>query len=204
MDSAPAGLAVKVAGAALAAPAAPGVAAALAGLLWPAATVAMLVAGTLAIVSQHRANTEAAAEIVARESATRAAVVALQAENKRLDRALASAMKVAAEREKPVRQPAARLAAPVPSRPVLAGIAVDVSTEGALQWEGKPVTLDEFLSRLTGYQAANKESRLVVKAYGARFLQLNWVLEQARLAGVTHLVVESDAPPDGRVINTWF
>jgi hypothetical protein len=45
----------------------------------------------------------------------------------------------------------------------------------------------------------------VVRANGARFSQLNYVLEEARKAGIDHLVIESDAlPDDGRQRNTWF
>ena len=82
---------------------------------------------------------------------------------------------------------------------------VFVSTEGTLQWEGKPVTLDEFLVNLAGYQASapKGESRLVINANGARFPQLNYVLEEARKAGIANLVVESDAQPVGEM-NTWF
>ena len=205
VDSVPVGLALKVAGVALTQAAAPVAAASFASLLWPAAAAAVFIAGTLAIVSQHRANTATAAAIASRETDTRAAVVALEAENRRLARDLAQANAVTPDRATPVTPPpAARPVASVPRRPTPAGISVFVSAEGELSWEGKYVTLDQFLVNLASHQASNRESRLVVKANGARFGQLDWVLEEARKSGITSLVVESDAQPDGRMSNTWF
>ena len=64
--------------------------------------------------------------------------------------------------------------------------------------------LDEFLVLLKHQTTApDGGSRLVVNARGARFRQLNWVLDEARKAGVAHLVIDSDAAPVGP-LNTWF
>ena len=207
LNTAPTGLALKVAGAALTEAAASGVVASfsLASVFWPATTAAVLVVGTFALVSQHRTNADAAAAIVLQESKTAAAIVSLQAENKRLAREVADRNSMAAMSIASAAAPKARVPAPVPSPAAPAGMTVFVSTEGTLQWEGKPVTLDEFLVNLAGYQASapKGESRLVINANGARFPQLNYVLEEARKAGIANLVVESDAQPVGEM-NTWF
>jgi RNA polymerase sigma factor (sigma-70 family) len=206
LNSAPTGLALKVAGAALTEAAASGVAASfsLSSVFWPATTAAVLVVGTFALVSQHDRNADAAAAMVLQESKTAAAFVSLETENKRLARDVAEASLMAAASITPADFDP-RAPTPVPSPAAPAGMAVVVSAQGTLQWEGKPVTLDEFLVNLAGYQASspNGKSPLVIKADGARFPQLNWVLDQARLAGVSSLVVESDAAPEGW-LNTWF
>jgi RNA polymerase sigma factor (sigma-70 family) len=202
LNPAPAGLALKVAGVALTKAAAPGVVASLASVLWPAAISTVLVGGALTLVPQHRANAAAASAISSQEIDTRAAVVALEAENQRLIRDIARAKTVAVVSETRTRL-VPQSVATVPSGPARAGKSVSVSTDGALQWEGKPVRLDEFLVNLMSYQTSNDESRLVVKANGAQFVQLNWVLEEARKAGITNLVIESDAQPTGWM-NTWF
>jgi len=204
-----AGLAAQVAGAALAKAAAPTFVASLAGALWPAAAAATLVGGTLMVLPQHRANADAAAALAARGSNLGQAIASVQAENEQLDRELAVVRREEADRPRPAapnfRLPLAR-PSPVISAPVrTAGVAVAVSPEGTVDWEGENVTLDEFLLRLLKHQstAPNGESRIVVRAPGARFLQLNWVLDEARKAGIAHLVIESDAAPVGPM-STWF
>jgi biopolymer transport protein ExbD len=206
IDSAPAGLALKVAGAALTEAAASGVIASsfsIASAFWPATAAAVLAVGTFALLSQHRANDDAAAAIASQESKIAAAVVSLQTENQQLARDVADANAMASSNAPSADFNNVPAPATVPTPPP--GIAVFVSTEGTLQWNGRPVTLDEFLVNLTGYQKSvlNGESRLVISANGARFGQLNWVLDQARLAGVSNMVIESDARPQGW-LNTWF
>jgi RNA polymerase sigma factor (sigma-70 family) len=206
IDSAPAGLALKVAGAALTEAAASGVIASsfsIASVFWPATAAAVLAVGTFALVSQYRANDDAAAAIASQESKIAAAVVSLQTENQQLARDVADANAMASANVPAADFNNVPAPATVPTPPP--GIAVFVSAEGTLQWNGRPVTLDEFLVNLTGYQKSvlNGESRLVISANGARFGQLNWVLDQARLAGVSNMVIESDARPQGW-LNTWF
>ncbi|HEY4247113.1 MAG TPA: sigma-70 family RNA polymerase sigma factor [Lacunisphaera sp.] len=209
LNSAPAGLALKVAGGALTEAAASGVVASfsLASVFWPATTAAVLVVGTFALVSQHGTNTGAATAIALQESRATASIVSLETENQRLARDVADANSMVAASIAPAADVEVRAPAPAPAPGTSAGMTVFVSTDGTLQWEGKPVTLDGFLVNLTGYQASapNGESRLVIKANGARFSQLDYVLEEARKAGIKNLVVESDAlPDDGRMPNTWF
>jgi RNA polymerase sigma factor (sigma-70 family) len=204
-----AGLAAQVAGVALAKAAAPTLAASLAAALWPAAAAATLVGGTLMIIPQHRANADAAAAIAARQSNLGEAIAAARAENGQLEDELA-----AARREEAARQQQAAAVVPTPAAkpsPVVstavrtAGVAVSVSPEGMVAWEGKNVRLEEFLRLLVQHQsmAPDGESRIVVRAPGARFQQLNWVLDEARKAGIAHLVIESDAAPVGPM-STWF
>ncbi len=205
MSSAPTGLAIKVAGVALTKAAAPSVIASVASLLWPAVGAAVIVGGTLAIVPQHRANNATAAVIASREADTRSTAVELKTENQRLSRDITHAKTVVAERAPPTRSLDVRPDASVRTGPDPVSKTVLVTTEGTLKWEGEPVTLGGFLQHLVDYQASapRGESRLVVQANGTLFSQLNYVLIEARKAGITNLVVESDTLPEG-IANTWF
>ncbi len=202
-----AGAAAQVAGAALAKAAAPSLATALATALWPAAVAATLAGGAFGIITQHRANEETTAAIAAHESRLTQTIAAAEAEKWQLERELTSRRISAAARQQPITALRAPAALPAPAvsaatRPV--GAVVSVSPRGEVFWHGAPVRLDEFLVLLKHQTAApNGESRLVVDARGARFRQLNWVLDEARKAGIAHLVIDSDAAPEGPQ-NTWF
>jgi RNA polymerase sigma factor (sigma-70 family) len=202
----PSGLAAKVAVAALGKAAAPTLLGSLAQVFWPVATVAAVVGGTLVILPQHRANSETEATLTRRESSMRAARAAVAQEARQLERELVQARTVVAAvaQATTTRTPAVPTGAAPASPAAFAGVTVAVSKEGALQWNGEPVRLDDFLERIVRLQAtAGAEARLTVDAKGARFGQLNWVLDETRKAGISHLLVESDAAPVGRM-STWF
>lgn len=208
MTTAPATLVSEVAAIALAqslALPATAVTATLAASLLPAAAIAAVLTGLGTIVPQKRANAAMADEIARLEGAP-AATAGVQSEIDDLTRALALARTPRAS-VSPV-PTLARAAPPVPTTPArIAGAKeVLVTTDGHLQWEGEPVTLDEFIARLAAYQsaAARSGSQLIVKANGARFPHLVYVLDEARKAGITSLVVESDSEPDPAMSTTWF
>ena len=202
-----AGLATQVAGAALAKAAAPGLATSLTAAFWPAAAAATLAGGAFLIFPQHRANADAAAALAARESQLDRTIAAAEAEKWQLERDLVSRRITEAARQPQAATERAPAAAPEPviARPAKpTGVAVSVSPRGEVFWDGEPVRLDEFLVLLKHQTTApNGESRLVVDARGARFRQLNWVLDEARKAGIAHLIIDSDAAPVGPQ-NTWF
>lgn len=202
-----AGLATQVAGAALAKAAAPGLAASLTAALWPAAAAATLAGGAFLIFPQHRANADAAAALAARESQLGQTIAAAEAENGQIQRELTSQRITTAARQQ--QAATVRAAAPQPAPVVAAparptGVEVSVSPRGEVFWNGEPVRLDEFLVLLKHQTTVpDGQARLVVNARGARFRQLNWVLDEARKAGIPHMVIDSDAAPVGPQ-NTWF
>lgn len=202
-----AGLATQVAGAALAKAAAPSLASALVAALWPAAAAATLAGGAFGVFAQHQANAEAAAALAARESQLTAMIAATEAEQGQLERELTSRRITEAARQQAAaatRTPAAQPRPAVSSASKPVGAMVSVSPRGEVFWHGEPVRLEEFLVLLKHQTTApNGESRLVVDARGARFRQLNWVLDEARKAGIAHMIIDSDAPPEGPQ-NTWF
>ena len=198
VTTAPATLVSQIAAAALAQSAvAPALATTLAASLLPAAAIAAVATGLWTILPQQRANAATADELARLRHAPSIAA-GVESEIANLTQALALA-----------RTPPARVS-PAPASARAAGPAltasariagakeVSVSTEGALQWEGESVTLDEFLVRLKEYQstATPGGSQIIVKGNGARILQMYYVFVEARKAGIMSLVVESDSKPD--------
>ena len=175
--------------------------------LLPAAALAAVLTGLWTILPQQRANAAMAAELVRLKSAPGIAA-GVQSEIDDLTRALTPARPPPAS-WLPTPAPA-RVAVPSSVAPArIAGAKeVAVDHEGTLQWEGDRVTLDEFLVRLVAYRssAAHSGSQLVIKANGARFPQLSYVLDEAHKAGITSILVESDSEPDPRyaMSTLWF
>jgi len=209
VTAAPATLVSQIAAAALAqsavGPAA--LATTLAASLLPAAAIAAVVTGLWTILPQERANASMADEL-GRLRRTPSISSGVQSEIDDLTRALVEARTPLTSQ--PSTPAAARPTAAAPVAPVrFAGAKeVFVTTDGALRWEDDMVTLDEFLFRLTAYQsaAAHSGSQLIVKANGVRFPQLFWVLDEARKAGITSLVVDSDSAPEAYPLSqtSWF
>lgn len=170
----------------------------------PAAAVIVL--GALMILPQHRANRVAAAEDaeLSRQNQT---IPALRVENENLARIVAD---VRALQRVAASQPAAGTAITAPPLPLpatkRANTAIEVTTEGTIAWEGQYVTLDEFLNRLSALHASapGGESQLFIRANGVFYGQLFYVLDEARKAGIKHLVVDSDVALDAREQGSWF
>lgn len=169
----------------------------LAASLLPAAAVAAVVTGLWTILPQQRANAAMADEL-ARLARAPHVSAGVQSEIDDLTRALAQARAPVASVPAPTAPAAATLSAPPKPARMAGAKEVLVDPEGRLQWEGELVTLDEFLARLTAYQssAPHGGSQIIVKGDGARILQMYYVFVEARKAGVTSLVVESDSEPD--------
>jgi RNA polymerase sigma factor (sigma-70 family) len=180
---------------------------ALASTLLPAAALAAVLTGLWTILPQRRANAAMADELARLERAP-VATARMQSEIDDLARALSVAATPPAS-VVPTPSSARAILPPPTTRLRLAGAQhVLVTTDGSLQWEGDGVTLDEFLLRLTAYQSASTHngSQLIVKANGVRFPQLSYVLDEARKAGITSLMIESDSEPDPAftMAATWF
>ena len=179
----------------------------LSSSLLPASAIAALLTGLWTIMPQQRATTAMADELARLERAP-GDTANVQSEIDALKHALALA------RTPPARVPPLPMSAPaaVPAVATPARIAgakeVLVDTQGRLQWEGEPVMLDEFLVRVAEYQsnAPRGVSQLIVKGNGARIGQMYYVLVEARKAGITSLVVESDSQPEREpwLPMTWF
>lgn len=172
----------------------------LASALLPAAGMAAVFTGLWTILPQQRANAAMADEL-ARLRRAPSVSAGVQSEIDDLTRALALArVPLSSVSSAPASARAAGRALTASAR-IAGAKEVSVSTEGALQWEGESVTLDEFMLRLKAYQstATPGGSQIIVKGNGARILQMYWVFVEARKAGITSLVVESDSEPDPKL-----
>lgn len=174
--------------------------------LLPVAAAVAVALGTLAWVEQHRANEALAAEIAQLERQNEALPM-LRAGNERLVQEIARADARRGTVATPA-APAPRAARVVPpvSSPVTASNRVTLSEEGVIFWEGKPVRLEDYLAKLRVLQEGGPGggSQLVIHANGTRFPQMHYVLDEARKAGVRHILVESDTQPDTRIGKNWF
>ncbi|ACB77475.1 sigma-70 family RNA polymerase sigma factor [Opitutus terrae] len=203
--SVPAGLAAKVAGVAVAQVGAASAFsfASLAATLIPPTAAALV--GALGLIPQHRTNHAAAAEL-AELTAANSALPALRTEVTQLARTLADARELerAAAELPDLRATLAALPPPPPL--VTTSNAVTITPQGTISWEGEHITLDHFESNLTALHlaASNGESKLLIHARGVQYPQMIYALDEARKAGVRHIVVDSDAMPDPKFPFSWF
>lgn len=205
--SAPTGLPAKVAQAALAPTAGSGGAGVLTfiGSGFIAAGLA-LVGGAWLIGQQYRVNRQLETELSRLVADTRTVAV-LRGENQSLARAAAEADEL---RQLQAGLPALRAALASPRSieaappPPLPRSVVTVRPDGRLTWDGKPVSLDDFIVRLKALQEATPDgaSRVDISGLSA-FSSLAYVVDEVRKAGVKHVVVESDAQPDSER-GSWF
>ena len=176
--------------------------------LMPAAAIAAVLTGLWTILPQQRANAAMSDELT-RFERTSGVSASVQSEIDDLTRALA---RVQTARASDVQPPVpARVAVPAPvtrAARIAGAKEVSVDPTGTLQWEGEPVRLEEFIVLLVAYQkaAASTGSQVIVKANGARFPQMSFVLDEARKAGITSLLIESDSVPDPKyaMSTLWF
>ena len=177
----------------------------IASSLLPSAAIATVLTALWTIVPQQRANAELADEI-ARLEREPVATAVVQSEINDLKQAIALARTPPPATVSPAAIPATAAAAPSSNATrAPAPKEVFLTTDGRIQWEGEPVTLDEFLARIADYRRTSPNgSPIVVKGNGTRFGQLNWVLVEAAASGITSLVVESDSQPEPWFTNNWF
>lgn len=167
--------------------------------LWPAAAVLTL--GTLAIGGQSHSN-DALRQELTRLTQTNVALAALRTENANLARALASPSEASTP------QPLALAPAPttslaVASRPIAAEISV--SPAGTIAWNGDFLSLSEFINRLRVVPGTiDPNARIHIRAVGAEFLALAYVIDEVRKVQLNHVTVESAATPDPRAPGQWF
>lgn len=173
----------------------------ISSVVLPAAAVAVVCA--LLILPQRRANESIAAEI-ARLSSEIESLPAARAENDRLARSLADAPDLQ-RAEAEVAGLRSTLANPPPPVPKPVTQSLNLTSQGTIIWEGKAVTLDTYLEHLKSLQSApGGESKLMISGKSVHIGQLFWVIDEARKAGIKHILVESDAKPNSWASWSWF
>ena len=203
-SSVPLGLASQISSVALAqaGAATASVFATVSSMVLPAAAAAVM-CGWL-IVPQYWANDARRSEIV-KLSATVAGLAAVRSENDQLSRSIVAARDVhRAQTAAAISRPVVTAKTAATAKPT--SNSLTLTTKGTIVWEGKPVTLDTYLENLKALQttAVGGESKLVVAAQGVHIGQLFFVIDEARKAGIKHILVDSDAKPEPRATWSWF
>jgi biopolymer transport protein ExbD len=71
-------------------------------------------------------------------------------------------------------------------------VTITVTAEGTLAWNKDPVTLDEFIARLTQYHLQEPDGRILINGdERAFFAQAIYVFDQARRSGFTKVYIET-------------
>lgn len=172
--------------------------------LIPVAAAAAVVLGAVALLTQRHANESLAAE-VAQLVRQNEAIPTLRAGNERMVHAIAQADTRPVTVAVAPAVPTPRTAPPV-SIFTPADNLVTITPQGTIDWEGQGITLDDFLVRLGALHRAapGGESKLVIHANGTLFTQMAYALDEARKAGIRHILVESDAVPGPESRGNWF
>lgn len=197
----PAALATQIAGGALAQASVVGAGGALATWLSPSAIVAgaALLVGSWAVIAQHGVNQKLEAELASYSDQAKA-IAALRAENGRLMREATEAEVLPHNSAEVQVQPQATTPTQpaIPPKVLPPSTTVNVTTDGRIFWGKDPVTLDEFLTHLKELHTAspNGESTLVISSDAAFFLQMAYVIDEARKAGIKHVKVTNSRPVD--------
>ena len=159
-------------------------------------TAAGLVIGVLALIQRH-ANEEVRGTL-SQFAADHTALVSLQIENRELTRTLSETDALRHAATAPLPPLTSSLAvAPAQGRPIAASIGV--TAEGVIRWNADYVSLADFISRMRQIKAtADPESRVHVRAPGASYSAVSYVIEEARKAGIEHLTVEASVNPDDK------
>src|SRR5665213_3080035 len=71
-------------------------------------------------------------------------------------------------------------------------VTVSVTDEGTLAWDKDPVTIDDFLIRLTQYHKQEPDGRILINGDAkAFFSQAIYVFDEARKAGFQKIFIET-------------
>jgi RNA polymerase sigma factor (sigma-70 family) len=209
-ETIPAGLAAKVSGVAIAQAAAGSALSTVASVavsLMPAAAVIAL--GAFIVIPLHRANQAAISEIATLPAPSTDAATTLRNENRALARTLADFRDLLAATADLPRLRTELAALPPPAAKPVSN-AVTITSEGQIAWGAESVeflTLDAFLKKVAALHASAPDgnSQLVIHARGSRFAAMVYAVDEARKAGIKHIVVESDAALDPEFSQfSWF
>jgi RNA polymerase sigma factor (sigma-70 family) len=199
----PAALATQIAGGALAQAAVAGAGWTLASLFSPGVIVAgaALLVGGWAVVEQHSTNQKLETELAGYSDQAKA-IMALRMENGRLAREAAAAEALPSHSAEVQPQAIVPAQPAIPEKASLPSTTVNVTTDGRLFFGTDYVTLDKFLLRLKSLHTTSPdgESTLVISSEAA-FIQMAYVIDEARKAGIKHVKVSNSRP--GPIDNTF-
>jgi biopolymer transport protein ExbD len=77
-------------------------------------------------------------------------------------------------------------------------VTITITAEGTLAWDKTPVTLDEFIARLQAYKQVEPNPKVLLNGdENAMFAQARYVVDEARKAGITKVLIETKIKPAG-------
>lgn len=164
---------------------------------------AVLVAGGFLIGSQRSMNGNLRTE-VAQLTARSNTIAALQKEIRELNRSVDEADDL---RRIQAELPGLRSVLDAKSvQSVQATATLTVAPNGTIAWGTEGLKLADFIARLKALKTRDHtgESKLVIRAPGAEFSALAYAVDEARKAGIEHVIVESDATPNPELGFSWF
>ncbi|MDF3058724.1 MAG: biopolymer transportern ExbD [Rariglobus sp.] len=75
-------------------------------------------------------------------------------------------------------------------------VTISITTEGTLAWDKTPVTLDEFIARLQAYKQVEPNPKVLINGdENAMFAQVRYVVDEARKAGISKVLIETRIKP---------
>jgi biopolymer transport protein ExbD len=75
-------------------------------------------------------------------------------------------------------------------------VTITLQADGSLAWDKLPVSLDEFIARLRIYKQTAPDPRLLLNGdRDALFAQARYVIDEARKAGLTQILIETRLRP---------
>jgi biopolymer transport protein ExbD len=77
-------------------------------------------------------------------------------------------------------------------------VTITLTAEGAIAWDQKPVTLEDFIAFLQAYKQTTPEPRVLINGdENAQFSQARYVIDEVRKAGISKIFIETRIRPAG-------
>jgi biopolymer transport protein ExbD len=84
-------------------------------------------------------------------------------------------------------------------------VVVTITAEGTIRWGDRTLTLARFVHELKQLNASARDgATLVIRSDGASFDAFSYAVDEARLHGISHVVVERTGPVDSHSRFNWF
>ncbi len=78
-------------------------------------------------------------------------------------------------------------------------VTISVTSEGTIAWDKELITLDDFITRLQAYKAAEPNPKVLINGdEKAMFSQTRYVIDEIRKAGIARILVETRIQPAGK------
>jgi biopolymer transport protein ExbD len=77
-------------------------------------------------------------------------------------------------------------------------VTLTITADGTLAWDKQIVSLDDFIDRLKAYKLSTPDPRVLINGdENALFAQTRYVIDEARKAGISKVLIETRIRPAG-------